>query len=74
MIKSRIAGPPGTGKTTKLVEIYYNHLVENYSPTNIPIQQQIILEEKYMLMKVLMIFKKKQDMRFFTELNNQKHL
>ena len=35
MIKSRIAGPPGTGKTTKLVEIYYNHLVENYSPTNI---------------------------------------
>ena len=35
MKKIRIAGPPGTGKTTKLVEIYYNHLVENYSPTDI---------------------------------------
>jgi len=35
MKKIRIAGPPGTGKTTKLVEIYYKHLVENYSPTDI---------------------------------------
>ena len=34
MIKIRIAGPPGTGKTTKLVEIYYKHLVEKYSPTD----------------------------------------
>jgi len=34
MKKIRIAGPPGTGKTTKLVEIYYKHLVENYSPTD----------------------------------------
>ena len=34
--KIRIAGPPGTGKTTKLVEIYYNHL-EQYSPTQIMI-------------------------------------
>ena len=36
MKKIRIAGPPGTGKTTKLVEIYYNHL-EEYSPTQIMI-------------------------------------
>ena len=36
MKKIRIAGPPGTGKTTKLVEIYYNHL-EEYSPTHIMI-------------------------------------
>ena len=36
MKKIRIAGPPGTGKTTKLVEIYYNHLKE-YSPTQIMI-------------------------------------
>ena len=36
MKKIRIAGPPGTGKTTKLVEIYYNHLDE-YSPTQIMI-------------------------------------
>ncbi len=35
MKKIRIAGPPGTGKTTKLVEIYYKHLVEQYSPTDI---------------------------------------
>ena len=35
MKKIRIAGPPGTGKTTKLVEIYYKHLVEEYSPTDI---------------------------------------
>lgn len=35
MKKIRIAGPPGTGKTTKLVEIYYKHLVEKYSPTDI---------------------------------------
>lgn len=35
MKKIRIAGPPGTGKTTSLVEIYYNHLVENYSPADI---------------------------------------
>jgi len=34
MKKIRIAGPPGTGKTTKLVEIYYTHL-EQYSPTDI---------------------------------------
>ncbi len=34
MKKIRIAGPPGTGKTTKLVEIYYSHL-EAYSPTDI---------------------------------------
>ena len=34
MTKIRIAGPPGTGTTTKLVEIYYKHLVENYSPTD----------------------------------------
>ena len=34
MKKIRIAGPPGTGKTTKLVEIYYKHL-EQYSPTDI---------------------------------------
>ena len=27
--KIRIAGPPGTGKTTKLVQIYYEHIVEN---------------------------------------------
>ena len=33
--KIRIAGPPGTGKTTKLVEIYYDHLIEQYSPTDI---------------------------------------
>jgi broad-specificity NMP kinase len=32
MKKIRIAGPPGTGKTTKLVEIYYKHLVEQYFP------------------------------------------
>ena len=36
MKKIRIAGPPGTGKTTKLVEIYYNRL-EEYSPTQIMI-------------------------------------
>ncbi len=30
-----MAGQPGTGKTTKLVEIYYNHLVEKYSPADI---------------------------------------
>jgi len=34
MKKIRIAGPPGTGKTTKLVNIYYTHL-EKYSPTDI---------------------------------------
>jgi len=34
MKKIRIAGPPGTGKTTKLVNIYYTHLDE-YSPTDI---------------------------------------
>ena len=34
MKKIRIAGPPGTGKTTKLVNIYYTHL-EEYSPTDI---------------------------------------
>ena len=34
MKKIRIAGPPGTGKTTKLVNIYYTHLKE-YSPTDI---------------------------------------
>jgi superfamily I DNA/RNA helicase len=34
MKKIRIAGPPGTGKTTKLVEIYYTHL-KQYSPTDI---------------------------------------
>ena len=33
--KIRIAGPPGTGKTTKLVEIYYNHLIDKYSPADI---------------------------------------
>ena len=34
--KIRIAGPPGTGKTTKLVQIYYDHIVENkYSPADI---------------------------------------
>ena len=39
--KIRIAGPPGTGKTTKLVEIYYNHL-EEYSPTQIMIISLLI--------------------------------
>ena len=34
MKKIRIAGPPGTGKTTKLVNIYYSHLKE-YSPADI---------------------------------------
>jgi len=34
MKKIRIAGPPGTGKTTTLVETYYSHL-EEYSPANI---------------------------------------
>ena len=34
MKKIRIAGPPGTGKTTKLVEIYYSHL-KKYSPADI---------------------------------------
>jgi superfamily I DNA/RNA helicase len=33
--KIRIAGPPGTGKTTKLVEIYYDHLIDKYSPADI---------------------------------------
>ena len=34
--KIRIAGPPGTGKTTKLVQIYYDHIVDSkYSPTDI---------------------------------------
>ena len=33
--KIRIAGPPGTGKTTKLVEIYYDHLIDKYSPDDI---------------------------------------
>ena len=36
MPQIRIAGPPGTGKTTQLVEIYYNRL-EEYSPTQIMI-------------------------------------
>ena len=34
MKKIRIAGPPGTGKTTKLVNIYYSHL-KKYSPADI---------------------------------------
>ena len=33
--KIRIAGPPGTGKTTKLVKIYYDHLIDKYSPADI---------------------------------------
>ena len=33
--KIRIAGPPGPGKTTKLVEIYYDHLIDKYSPADI---------------------------------------
>ena len=34
MKKIRIAGPPGTGKTTDLVKTYYSHLDE-YDPTDI---------------------------------------
>ena len=34
MKKIRIAGPPGTGKTTTLVHKYYE-LLETYSPINI---------------------------------------
>ena len=33
MIKIRIAGPPGTGKTTRLVRIFYDSL-DKYSPAD----------------------------------------
>jgi Ni2+-binding GTPase involved in maturation of urease and hydrogenase len=44
MKKIRIAGPPGTGKTTDLVKTYYSHLDE-YDPTDIIVISHTILNE-----------------------------
>ena len=66
--KIRIAGPPGTGKTTKLVQIYYDHIVENkYSPADIIVISHTNTAAnhiKYILTTVYKNIKKKQEERF----------
>ena len=76
MKKIRIAGPPGTGKTTKLVEIYYSHLKE-YSPADIVVISHTNtasdhIRERIKDSKSIQNYQKETGHEIFPKINNAK--
>ena len=76
MIKIRIAGPPGTGKTTRLTKIFYE-LLDKYSPADILLMSHTktaakIIRDKILEPKTILDYQKETGKEIYYKVQNSK--
>ena len=76
MIKIRIAGPPGTGKTTRLTKIFYE-LLDKYSPADILLMSHTktaakIIRDKILEPETILEYQKETGKEIYYKVQNSK--
>ena len=76
MIKIRIAGPPGTGKTTRLTKIFYK-LLDKYSPADILLMSHTktaakIIRDKILEPETILEYQKETGKEIYYKVQNSK--